>query len=60
VPLAMLMPLTAAIHGVAVPLLWIVGIVLIVAGVIGLFRGSLLFGIVLIVIGIVIGGLNIL
>jgi hypothetical protein len=54
------MPLTAAIHGVAVPLLWIVGIVLIVAGVIGLFRGSLLFGIVLIVIGIVIGGLNIL
>jgi hypothetical protein len=54
------MPLTAAIHGVAVPLLWIIGIVLIVGGVIGLFRGSVLLGIILIVLGIVLGGLNVL
>jgi len=60
VPFAMLMPLTAAIHGVAVPLLWIIGIVLIVGGVIGLFRGSVLLGIILIVLGIVLGGLNVL
>jgi hypothetical protein len=58
--LAMLLPLTAAIHGAAVPLLWIVGIVLIVAGVVGLFRGSLIVGVVLIVLGVVLGGLNIL
>jgi hypothetical protein len=56
----MLLPLTAAMHGLAVPLLWIVGIVLIVGGIIGLFRGSLLLGIVLIVIGVVLGGLNVL
>ena len=59
-PPAMLLPLTAAMHGLAVPLLWIVGIVLIVGGIIGLFRGSLLLGIVLIVIGVVLGGLNVL
>jgi hypothetical protein len=58
--LAALLPLTAAIHGTAAPLLWIVGIVLIIAGVIGLIRGSLLLGVVFIIIGIVLGGLNIL
>jgi hypothetical protein len=58
--LATLVPLTAAIHGTAAPILWILGIVLIVAGVIGMVRGSLLVGVLFIIIGIVLGGLNIL
>jgi hypothetical protein len=58
--LATLLPLTAAMHGTAVPLLWIVGIVLLIAGVIGVVRGSLVFGVIFIVLGIVLGGLNIL
>ncbi len=52
--------LLAKIHGLHAPLLWIIGIVLIVAGVIGLVRGTMIFGILLIVVGVVIGGLNIL
>jgi hypothetical protein len=48
------------VNGTAVPIVWVIGIILIVAGVVGLFRGSLLMGIVLIVIGIFLGGLNIL
>ncbi len=58
-PLATLFSL-ATIHGIGAPILWIIGLVLIVGGVIGMFRGSLIFGIVLVIIGIVIGGLNIL
>jgi len=38
---------------------WVIGIVLIVAGVVALFRSSLLLGIVLIVIGVLLGGLNV-
>jgi hypothetical protein len=57
VQLAMLL---AKIRGLHAPLLWIIGIVLIVAGVIGLVRGTMIFGILLIVVGVVIGGLNIL
>ncbi|MDP9340503.1 MAG: GPGG-motif small membrane protein [Actinomycetota bacterium] len=41
-------------------MLWIIGIILIVAGVVALFRRSLLLGVVLIVIGIFLGGLNVL
>lgn len=52
--------LASVFNGGAVPLVWIVGIVLIVAGVVALFRSSLVLGIVLIVIGILLGGLNIL
>jgi hypothetical protein len=47
-------------NGGAVPIVWIVGIVLIVFGVVSLFRGSLLWGLVLIVIGVLLGGLNVL
>jgi hypothetical protein len=50
----------AAVHGVAVPLLWIIGLVLIIAGIVALFRSSILMGIVLIVLGIVFGGLNVI
>lgn len=51
--------LAKVVHGGAVPLLWVIGIILIVAGVVALFRGSLLMGVVLIVIGIFLGGLNV-
>jgi hypothetical protein len=47
-------------NGGAVPIVWIIGIVLIVFGVVSLVRGSLLWGLVLIVIGIFLGGLNVL
>jgi drug/metabolite transporter (DMT)-like permease len=46
-------------NGGAVRIVWVIGIVLIVAGVVALFRSSLLLGVVLIVIGIVLGGLNV-
>lgn len=49
--------LAAVLHA---PVMWIIGLVLIVAGVIGLFRGSILFGILLIIVGLILGGLNIL
>ena len=52
--------LASMFHGGAVPLLWIIGLVLIVAGVVSLFRGGLLAGIVLIIVGVVLGGLNVL
>jgi len=51
--------LAAVVHGGAVPLLWVIGIILIVAGVVALVRRSLLLGVVLIVIGIFLGGLNV-
>ena len=36
-------------------LLWIIAVVLVVAGIVTIFRGSLLYGIVLIVLGLLIG-----
>lgn len=58
--LAMLASLPAAMHGIAVPLLWIIGLLLIVGGVITLVRGSVIGGIILVVLGIILGGLNVL
>ena len=52
--------LASVFSGGAVPIVWIVGIVLIVFGVVSIFRGSLLWGLVLIVIGVLLGGLNVL
>ena len=40
--------------------MWVVGIILIVVGVVAVFRRSLLLGVVLIVIGVLLGGLNVL
>ena len=51
--------LAAVFNGGAVTVVWIIGIVLIVAGVVALFRSSLLLGVVLIVIGVLLGGLNV-
>jgi hypothetical protein len=50
----------AVTHGaVVVPLLWVIGVVCLVAGVVSLFRGALAAGILLIIIGILLGGLNV-
>jgi len=51
--------LASVFSGGAVPIVWIVGIVLIVVGVVALFRRSLILGVVLIVIGVLLGGLNV-
>jgi len=53
-------PLAAIVHGGATPVVWIIGIILIVVGVVAVFRRSLVMGVVLIVIGILLGGLNVL
>ena len=52
--------LASVFSGGAVPIVWVVGIILIVVGVVALFRRSLLLGVVLIVIGVLLGGLNVL
>ena len=47
-------------HGaVVVPLLWVIGVILLIAGVISLLRGGLAAGVVLILLGILLGGLNV-
>jgi len=51
--------LASVFSGGAVPIVWVIGIILIVVGVVALFRRSLLLGIVLIVIGVLLGGLNV-
>ena len=51
--------LASVFNGGAVTVVWIIGIVLIIGGVVSLFRGSMLLGIVLIVIGVLLGGLNV-
>jgi len=52
--------LASIFNGGAVSVVWVIGIVLIVLGVVALFRSSLLLGVVLIVIGVLLGGLNVL
>lgn len=42
--------LASVIHGTAVPILWVIGIILIVAGVVALFRRSLILGVVMIAV----------
>ena len=44
----------------AVPLVWAIGIVLIVIGVVYVTRARVLSGAVLIILGILLGGLNVL
>jgi hypothetical protein len=51
--------LASLIHGTATPILWVIGIVLIVAGAVTVFRHRLLLGVVMIIVGIVLGGLNV-
>lgn len=50
----------AVTHGaVVVPLLWVIGVVFLVGGVITLVRGGVIAGVLLIIIGILLGGLNV-
>jgi hypothetical protein len=35
--------------------LWIIAVILVIAGIVSIFRGSLLWGIVLIVVGLLVG-----
>ena len=51
--------LASVFSGGAVPIVWVVGIILIVVGVVAVFRRSLLLGVVLIIIGVLLGGLNV-
>jgi hypothetical protein len=59
-PTMLTAPLLASlIHGTATPILWVIGIILIVAGAVAVFRRSLLLGVAMIIVGIVLGGLNV-
>jgi hypothetical protein len=52
--------LAAITHGtVIVPLLWVIGVLFLVAGVVSLVRGGLVAGLLLIIVGILLGGLNV-
>jgi hypothetical protein len=51
--------LASIFNGGAVPVVWVIGIILIVVGAIFLFRRRLVLGVVLIIIGVLLGGLNI-
>ena len=51
--------LASVFSGGAVPIVWVIGIILIVVGVVAVFRRSLLLGVVLIIIGVLLGGLNV-
>jgi hypothetical protein len=47
--------LLAAVDGGAATLLWILAVVLVIAGIVTLIRGALVAGIVLIIVGLLIG-----
>ena len=49
------MDLIAAMSGGTATLLWIIAAVLVIAGIVTIIRGGVLFGIVLIVVGLLIG-----
>ena len=51
--------LASIIHGTATPILWVIGIILIVVGAVAIFRRSLILGVAMIIVGIVLGGLNV-
>jgi hypothetical protein len=44
-----------AVSGVLAVLLWIIAVVLVIAGIVSIIRGSILWGIVLIVVGLLVG-----
>jgi hypothetical protein len=44
-----------AMNGALALLLWIIAVVLVIAGIVSIVRGSILWGIVLIVVGLLIG-----
>jgi len=44
-----------AVSGALAVLLWIIAVVLVIAGIVSIIRGSILWGIVLIVVGLLVG-----
>jgi hypothetical protein len=44
-----------ALNGGAATLLWILAVILVIAGIVALIRGSVLAGIVLIIVGLLVG-----
>jgi len=44
-----------ALNGGAATLLWIIAVVLVIAGIVALVRGSIVAGIVLIIVGLLVG-----
>jgi hypothetical protein len=57
--LSMQVLLAKIVHGGATPLVVIIGLILIVVGVVMLFRGSILLGAIAIIVGILLGGLSV-
>jgi hypothetical protein len=49
------MEVLAAVSGATATLLWIIAAVIVIAGIVAILRGSVLWGIVLIIIGLLIG-----
>jgi hypothetical protein len=49
------MDILAAAHGGTATLLWVIAAVVVIAGIVAILRGSVLWGIVLIVVGLLIG-----
>jgi hypothetical protein len=49
------MELLAAVKGGTATLLWIIAAIFVIAGIVGILRGAVLWGIVLIVVGLLIG-----
>jgi hypothetical protein len=47
--------ITLALTGGAATLLWILAVVLVIAGIVALIRGGVLAGIVLIIVGLLVG-----
>jgi hypothetical protein len=46
---------TLALTGGAALILWIIAVILVIAGIVALIRGSILAGIVLIIVGLLVG-----
>jgi hypothetical protein len=44
-----------ALTGAAATILWIIAVILVIAGIVALFRGSIVAGIVLIIVGCLVG-----
>lgn len=47
-------------HGAAVPIIWVVGLILIVAGTVAMGRRGIVLGAILVILGIILGGLQLL
>jgi hypothetical protein len=50
-----MLAMLAALSGGAATLLWILAVILVIAGIVSLVRGAVLAGIVLIIVGLLIG-----